>query len=676
MLRINRLKIEINTSNGLYGFDEEFNGGLNFIASEDNTRGKSSIIASIYYCLGFEEIIGGKGEKVLTSVYKSRLEDGDAVWPVLESGAYLEITNGLEVITIYRAAKMENRDNKLITVYHASINKLRESAVFYEDMYVHMPNSATNIKGFHRFLETFLHIELPLVPATDDVTRKLYLQLIFAGMFIEQKHGWADILSGMPVLGIRESKKRVIEYILNLDTLDNEKKKDKLRLSESSIKQRWEALVKGLLQIVGGEDCEIQGLPLNPRIISEEELSKIMILKDNERLDNYLVELDKQLEKLVLFKPKIVDNFDEIQDELEATEKLMDSYEETVFKHRRLISSENSSIDRLTNSLEIIEADIRNNKDAARLRNLGSELELSTSKDKCPVCNQTIKDTLIPDLDDTHVLQVMSIDENIRHLNAQKEMLEFARRSHEQNRNLLYENIEQAEQNLFKLRRLAKSLRSDLYSTNDNLSESMVYKRIQIDNEITKLSSISKVVINELEVLRDLSDEWKEYLKDKSSLPNKKFTELDEKKLRTLRNFFIDNIKLFGYKSVLNVNEVEISLDTYLPVIEGFDMKFDSSASDNIRAIWAFILALLQTSNKTSGNHPRVLMFDEPAQHSIIVNDMEQFFNTISKVKDGQIIVGITVKDNDTRQAIQKLNPETYKFIMVPNKAFQLISDN
>lgn len=77
MLKINRLRIEIETENGQYGVDESFDSGLNFLASEDNTCGKSSILEAIYYCLGFEEIIGGKGEKVLTSVYKTFIEDGE-----------------------------------------------------------------------------------------------------------------------------------------------------------------------------------------------------------------------------------------------------------------------------------------------------------------------------------------------------------------------------------------------------------------------------------------------------------------------------------------------------------------------------------------------------------------------------------------------------------------------
>lgn len=668
MLRIKRLKIEIKTSNGAYGFDTVFNDGLNFIASEDNTCGKSSIIAAIYYCLGFEEIIGGKGEKVLTAVYKTSVEDGDNVWPVLESGAFLEINNGKEPITIYRSAKMENRDNRLITVYHCRIDEIGNPSALYEDMYVHMPNSAVNRKGFHSFLEAFLHIEIPLVPASDDVIRKLYLQLIFSGMFIEQKHGWADILSGMPVLGIRESKKRVLEFILHLDTLENEKKKEHLRTKDISIKYQWDSVIKELNIFAGRESCVPQNLPLSPKILTEEDLSKINMQKDNDILEEYIEELKEQYSQLIVLKPKIVDNFEEIQSELNATETSIEEFERDLYKHRSLIYSENNSIDKLTNSLEIIDIDIRNNKDAARLRDLGSELNLSTSKDTCPVCSQPIQDTLIPDSGD---LKVMSIDENIRHLNAQKEMLEFALSSHKRNKEKIQEKITQLENSLFTLRSLAKSLRNDLYSINDNISESIIHKKLQLDSEINSLNRLFEFFNNQKLRLKELSDEWRDYLQDKSTLPKKKFSDLDEEKIKTLRNYFINNLTLFGYKSILNLNQVEISLESYLPVIEGFDMKFDSSASDNIRAIWAFVLALLQTSNEKYGNHPGVLIFDEPAQHSIVVNDIEKFFNYIIKLKNSQVIVGITVKDSDTRQAISKLPADKYHFIKVPYKAFR-----
>ena len=103
-------------------------------------------------------------------------------------------------------------------------------------------------------------------------------------------------------------------------------------------------------------------------------------------------------------------------------------------------------------------------------------------------------------------------------------------------------------------------------------------------------------------------------------------------------------------------------------------MKFDSSASDNIRGIWAYTVALLQTSIECGGNHPNVLIFDEPNQHSIVPEDMDMFFDSILTMNKGcQTIVGITVKDRDTKSMLENLKKDSYKLILVNNKAFQKI---
>lgn len=120
------------------------------------------------------------------------------------------------------------------------------------------------------------------------------------------------------------------------------------------------------------------------------------------------------------------------------------------------------------------------------------------------------------------------------------------------------------------------------------------------------------------------------------------------------------------------MDAIQISEESYLPIIEEFDMKFDSSASDNIRAIWAYTIALMQTSIEKKGNHPGVVIFDEPNQHSIISEDMEKFFNSLIELGNNvQIIVGITIKDSDTRKEIEKLPNESYHLIEIANKAFQ-----
>ena len=64
MIKINYLKIEIQTEKGLYGFKTGFKSGLNILSSNDNTKGKSSTLSAIFYALGLEEIIGGKDQKL------------------------------------------------------------------------------------------------------------------------------------------------------------------------------------------------------------------------------------------------------------------------------------------------------------------------------------------------------------------------------------------------------------------------------------------------------------------------------------------------------------------------------------------------------------------------------------------------------------------------------------
>ena len=668
MLKIDRVRIEIQTEDGLYGVDEKFESGLNLLASEDNTCGKSSILEAIYYGLGFEEIVGGKGEKVLTSVYKTYIEHDDKKLAVLESKIYLQISNGNEVVTLYRVAKMQNRDSKLISVYHAEMDKIGE-AILIEDTYVHMPNSAVNNQGFHQFLEKFMHLELPKVPATDGTQRKLYLQLIFSCMFIEQKHGWADLFSGMPILGIKDSKKRVLEFVMNLDTLSNEKKKEGLKSEETRIRREWELLVRDIINACTRETCDLVGIPIKPSVLTKIDLTGIHILKNKENIQDYIIKLKKEYSEIERIKPKVVDNFEDLQEELNETENDIVLYEADMKWLREHILQEKASIQVLNSNLEIINTDLRNNKDAARLRELGSELNCLTSKDICPVCHQHIPDSLLPVVEG---INIMSIDENIRHLSAQKEMLEYAKESHIQNKKEMDEKLQVLQGKIYTLRRLAKALRSDLYAVDDNLSEALVYKKIELQTKIDHLEGLIKYVEKQKESFENLSNKWKTYLQSKKELPQNKFSVVDYKKIKLLRNNFVFNLENYNYKSVIDKTEISISEDNYLPVIEQFDMKFDSSASDNIRGIWAYTVALLQVSMSKGGNHPGVLIFDEPVQHSIVPNDMKKFLDSIVQLgKNCQTIIGITVKDSDTQKNIDMLEEDVCHLIKVKNKAFQ-----
>ena len=196
MLRVQRLRILINTEKGRYGFDHVFKSGLNIIASNNNTSGKSAIINSLFYVLGFEQLIEvtGTGAKTLSQALTKQIRIDDDIngeeLPVINSEILAELSNGKQVITVQRFAKHEYKKDNLVVVYRSSIDEMYLSTTSFEEMYVHLSGSASNEQGFHKFLEEFLEMNLPIVTSTNGNECKLYLQTVFGAMFIEQKHGW------------------------------------------------------------------------------------------------------------------------------------------------------------------------------------------------------------------------------------------------------------------------------------------------------------------------------------------------------------------------------------------------------------------------------------------------------------------------------------------------------
>jgi len=675
MLRINRVRIEIKTANeihgGVYGFDERFSDGLNFIASPENTAGKSSVIEAIFYCLGFEEIIGGQNEKVLTAVYKSTIKDGDIDWNVLESGAYLEISNGSEVITIYRSAKMEDRKSRLVTVYYGDYDSIGRHTAPPEDMYVHGGGSATHEKGFHTYLESFLHLRLPLVP-TNGNDQKLYLQVIFASMFIEQKRCWIDIFSGMPSFGIRDVKKRVVEFIIGLDTFKNERERNRLKVIKDTITNEWNSLFDDLIKSASRESCTVSGLSLKPKIMGDRDFQAVTIATiEGKPLLEAISELQETHDTIKRLKPRIIDNFEALNEELKTIEETIASFETEANDCDAQISISRSAIIQVERNLEIVRSDLRNNKDAAKLKDMGSIIACQASTGVCPTCNQAVQDSLLGVSD---VGTVMGIAENIRHLESQLALLEFTRNSHRANIDQLSLIKNDLQSRLMTLRRLAQTIRSDIYATETEWSETIVQKLIDAATKMRCYEQLRVYVLQQLKKIQELSLRWKKYREEWEKLPSKTVTDNDLALITALKNHFVANLRKYKYKSAPTFRAVDIPIDICLPTIDGFDMKFDSSASDNIRIIWSFTLALLQTSLEHSGNHPGLLIFDEPAQHSIVTADMESLINSVLELRgSSQVIVGITLSNDELREFVENISKTDATIINVGERALNLL---
>ena len=83
-------------------------------------------------------------------------------------------------------------------------------------------------------------------------------------------------------------------------------------------------------------------------------------------------------------------------------------------------------------------------------------------------------------------------------------------------------------------------------------------------------------------------------------------------------------------------------------------------------------MALLQVSVEKQGNHPGVIIFDEPAQQSIVPEDMKSFIESALEIKGPfQIITAITLNSQELINIIEGLDASCNHKIQIEGKAFK-----
>ncbi len=670
MLKINAIKIRIVTADGLYGFEQSFQNGLNIIRG-NNSSGKSSLFQAILYALGLEELLGGKNEKTMQSVLKDQVEFPDSNFhEVLQSEVFLEIENK-NIITIRRAIISPNESPKLVNIYYGNLLTGNNRYLKKQSMYIHDKGGATDITyGFHFFLSEFLGWSLPEVMNNQGQPAHLYIQQIAPVFMIEQKSGWSDFFSTMPYYGIKQATSRVIEFILNMDIFENQKKKTELNYREDCIKETWKTEYIRISNLARDTRYDLQGVTENPSIL---DIKEVFLVKETENgvidIESELLLLQKEYEELSQIPVK------SIGENAEIFEKELNDLQYNLKQKSLLYDVLNSDLllneqqlEELKEQLSDVISDLQKNKSALKIRNLGGEIQSEIAVSICPTCHQHIEDSLLP-----HNVQEipMSIDENIQYLESKKKMIEKyiegqSKKCNEYNRNL---NI--LKQELANIRAQIRSLKKDLIEDNRLPSISDIEYRLNLKKKIDFFDrKIDE--FNELkEKFRNLSIEYKQLLVSKKNMLESFSSNTDRNKVNDLEFFFKTALNDFKYESK-PIETIRISPDDYLPLTqlitgEKYNIRFDSSASDFIRCLWAYYIALMQTSLKYKGNHPNLLMFDEPKQQDMSEEGFKIFLHKLSEFSSEQVLVFASFENKD-ESFLSATEGLTYNLIRIEEK--------
>ncbi len=670
MLKINAIKIRIVTADGLYGFEQSFQNGLNIIRG-NNSSGKSSLFQAILYALGLEELLGGKNEKTMQSVLKDQVEFPDSNFhEVLQSEVFLEIENK-NIITIRRSIISPTESPKLVNIYYGNLLTGNNRYLKKQSMYIHDKGGATDITyGFHFFLSEFLGWSLPEVMNNQGQPAHLYIQQIAPVFMIEQKSGWSDFFSTMPYYGIKQATSRVIEFILNMDIFENQKKKTELNYREDCIKETWKTEYIKISNLARDTRYDLQGVTENPSIL---DIKEVFLVKETENgvidIESELLLLQKEYEELSQIPVKSVgENAEIFEKELNNLQYILKqkSLLYDVLNSDLLLNEQ--QLEELKEQLSDVISDLQKNKSALKIRNLGGEIQSEIAVSICPTCHQHIEDSLLP-----HNVQEipMSIDENIQYLESKKKMIEKYIEGQSKKCNEYNRNLDILKQELANIRAQIRSLKKDLIEDNRLPSISDIEYRLNLKKKIDFFDrKIDE--FNELkEEFRNLSIEYKQLLVSKKNMLESFSSNTDRNKVNDLEFFFKTALTDFKYESK-PIETIRISPDDYLPLTqlitgEKYNIRFDSSASDFIRCLWAYYIALMQTSLKYKGNHPNLLMFDEPKQQDMSEEGFKIFLHKLSEFSSEQVLVFASFENKD-ESFLSATEGLTYNLIRIEEK--------
>lgn len=653
------MKIIAKTINGDYGVDIPFKKGL-FILRLDNSHGKSTCINAIAYALGMEKSLGlGRAKLPFPPSLTKALEGDDGTEHlIIKSSVMLEIENkNGDVSTLFRQIVGSDEEN-IIYQYDTTIENI--NIQHKSKLFLHREGDTTRPLGFFKWLDGFVGWNLPLVPNFDGKEVPLYPSTFFPTWFVEQKKGWSSIQSTTPTfLKIKEAKKRALEFILDLDVNDNVKKRAKLKVDIDSAIQAWKMTYKKSELLAARVFGQIRGVTDLPEAKFDQYKVDIAIKKDERWLS--ILDVAETVEKQ-LFEFNIKSNSDVPDSKLDSAIQLRIEEKESYI--RRLdskyveldteISFLNQQVystdTRITNLLN----DQRKYEDLKKVGELNVFTNTKLNEANCPTCGQDYTDNLI-DMDTES--SVMSVDESLEFIKQQIKAFKNVVESYKFQKKKKAVELGTVKSTLGDTRKSLRKIRESLVQPNIGLREEELRKKIKIENEVELYKDTIKTLVDIRLELDATFRKHSSLCKQRRNLPESILSPVDTKKIRQLEGYLRSLLIDYGFSS-FNPEKLEISKDTYLPTREGFDIGFDTSASDGIRIIWSYLLSLFKLGNELNTNHPKLVVFDEPRQQEANKFSFTTLLKSASELcnNGGQVILATSEESSVIKASLEGIH--------------------
>jgi hypothetical protein len=654
---IRAAEIRINSGDDRFGFRCHFEPGLNIIKGK-NSSGKSTFVNTLMYGLGLEELIGMKGERALTSAVRDKFQFEGVARTIDKSAVLVELQGASgKVVTFRRPIRNPEKNTKLVEAFEVPLlSRATSVAGISQPLFLHDPGAAQFEEGFLTYFESFLGQRLPRVQSSTGGLTRLYPQVIAAALFIEQKRGWTDYIANIPFYQILGAPTRVVQYLLALENFDLEEQKALNEQRISRIQAEWTNASSELNGILRSLGVSTRGVPthLTSSFPAENCVLWLRLGTDDVLVVDAVASKSKEWQVIddrrkagpVAASPDVVAL---LNSETAALERLTLRYDEMSSESRL----RNTSILEFKHLLQQAESDLRKNKTTRKLQELGAAHKLATAEDRCPTCGQEVEDTLLPRIEGAPSMDLQS---NIDYLDAQLRMLRRQIAGLESDREHDQSAMQQLELDIKEQREYVFSIRKSVVQSDASL-EAEIRRQVTLEREIRGLQAAESRFGSFLERATELATALASAEKTRKDMPGDLYSSRDRIKISLFEKNFRANASAFGYSSA-EIAEVTINRGTLMPALGDItlrevlrkNVKSESSASDFVRLIWAFLMAIFQTSNNKDfgGHHPGFLLFDEPGQHSMSEMSQKALVNLLSGTKELQSVVAASFDESET----------------------------
>ena len=652
MLQLTALRLVSETTRRKFAAELTFRSGLNVIMAP-NSSGKSTCLQAVIYVLGLERMLGARLEVPLPYAMREKIHaiPKTPYEAVVRSFVELTIENG-EASVLVRRDVVGGADRKLIRTTLLSGSSAEFVGSPQRDFFVLDGGAARDGAGFHRFLAAFIGWRLPTVPQFDGREVPLYVETLFPMLFVEQKRGWSTIQGPLPTMfSIQDLNRRVLEFLLDLRVGHVRRRATELRTSAAQLLQRWKDLRREATE-AAGPGLRVTTLNQEPtQAFANDPKIEVDALADGEWLpvEELLEEAREELSRLEAREvPQTEEISADMEEELSTQRATLENLTAEMEVLRREWLSGNDDVRAVRHRITTLQIDLARNQDARKLKSLGSVLGSAATDHVCPTCHQKLEAELLP----TVPVRAMALEENITFIKAQLEvygssLAAVSDRLHDIDRR--YSALSTA---ATEARHRIRELRQALVKPSSSPSRTLIERIVRLQARIGRLTLARENVDALVDEAQSVARQLLHAREELSKLKSDRLGTDDGEKLEKFLGLIQRQCDRFGL-TTFSPGEIKLSEDNFRPMREIgtggesrlTELGFELSASDGIRLKWAYYLALMAVAGGPNGQHPGLVVFDEPGQQAVEEESLRSFFAAAGAIAEGrQIIAAVTTE--------------------------------